>query len=268
MKCSQPISSPVSSKMPVAPRSTSRSKARPAAGLAVRPLVASEPPQMVPTTSSSTSISARGARLESAQGLLDPRPAGGDRRWPCRRTPGSRASRRAGPTPRSPAASASRSKLSQPSETSSTAADVGMRAKLPHDPRRVGVGKAAGKADQVHALLPGTAPRSRGPRGGHTRPGRPPQPRCGCPCGRRSEDRIAWIFRNSGWSESLSNAVPSVDCMYQTAVALEAMPGIEKRHYTFPAQYDASSLFRRGARTCGGWLSLLVSGHHCRGEEN
>jgi len=49
----QPTSSPVSSKMQAEPAAISRSKARPTAGLAVMPLVPSEPPQIVPTTSSS-----------------------------------------------------------------------------------------------------------------------------------------------------------------------------------------------------------------------
>ena len=61
MMCSQPISSPVSSKMQAAPCATSRSKARPAAGLPVMPDVPSEPPQTVPTTSSDTAIGTVGA---------------------------------------------------------------------------------------------------------------------------------------------------------------------------------------------------------------
>ena len=52
ISCSMPISSPVSSKIAAPPSATSRSKARPIAGLAVSPLVASEPPQIVPTMSS------------------------------------------------------------------------------------------------------------------------------------------------------------------------------------------------------------------------
>ena len=48
-----PMSSPVSSKIVVAPSATSRSNATPIAGFAVRPDVASEPPQIVPTVSSS-----------------------------------------------------------------------------------------------------------------------------------------------------------------------------------------------------------------------
>ena len=47
MICSHPINSPVSSKMQRAPLLTSRSKARPTAGFAVIPLVASLPPQIV-----------------------------------------------------------------------------------------------------------------------------------------------------------------------------------------------------------------------------
>ena len=73
-----PISSPVSSKIVVAPAATSRSKAWPIAGLAVRPLVASEPPQMVPTISSSTRIGTRARGLELGQRLVDPGAARGD----------------------------------------------------------------------------------------------------------------------------------------------------------------------------------------------
>ena len=56
MMRSQPMSSPVSSKMQAASLSMSQSKQRPTAGLAVMPLVPSEPPHTVPTTSSSSAI--------------------------------------------------------------------------------------------------------------------------------------------------------------------------------------------------------------------
>ncbi len=54
-----PISSPVSSKIVVAPSATRRSNATPIAGLAVRPEVASDPPQIVPTVSSLMRIGTR-----------------------------------------------------------------------------------------------------------------------------------------------------------------------------------------------------------------
>jgi hypothetical protein len=60
------MSSPVSSKITRAPLSTKRSNARPTAGFAVMPLVASEPPQTVPTMSSAMPISARGAGRTNA----------------------------------------------------------------------------------------------------------------------------------------------------------------------------------------------------------
>ena len=51
-----PINSPVSSKIVFAPSATRRSNATPIAGFAVSPEVASEPPQIVPTVSSSMPI--------------------------------------------------------------------------------------------------------------------------------------------------------------------------------------------------------------------
>ena len=63
---SQPTSSPVSSKIQVASSSISMSKARPTAGLALMPLVPSEPPQMVPTTSSLSAIGTRVWRASAA----------------------------------------------------------------------------------------------------------------------------------------------------------------------------------------------------------
>ena len=66
MIASQPISSPVSSKMQAAPAATSLSKAMPAAGLPVMPEVPSDPPQTVPTISSETSIGTVGASAKAA----------------------------------------------------------------------------------------------------------------------------------------------------------------------------------------------------------
>ena len=59
-----------------APAATRRSKARPTPGLAVRVLVLSDPPQIVPTTSSDTSIGARStSAIASRPVLTSSRPA-------------------------------------------------------------------------------------------------------------------------------------------------------------------------------------------------
>ena len=91
-------------------------------------------------------------------------------------------------------ASSRRSKLSQPSETSSTAPTLGCVQSRSHDPVGIGVGIAAGKADQVHAAARGRARRSRGPRDGRTRPGRPRRHSCGCPCGHPHEEKLAKLW--------------------------------------------------------------------------
>ena len=114
---------------PCAPASTSRSEARPIAGLAVMPLVPSEPPHLVPTMRSASADRQRAAsRAISRQRLRDPLAPGCDRVarvppsfWITRTStgPARRADRPTG---------ARRSNSSQPSETSSTAADVRMGA--------------------------------------------------------------------------------------------------------------------------------------------
>ena len=124
MMCSQPINSPVSSKMQAAPSSTSRSNARPAAGLPVMPDVPSEPPQTVPTMSSlatigTVSIASSRARCSATKA----RPSAMDLRVPplawmtmvCAGRPLSRTAW----------ASLFLLKLSQPSETSSAAPTLG-----------------------------------------------------------------------------------------------------------------------------------------------
>ena len=83
MMCSQPISSPVSSKMQAAPSATSMSKARPAAGLPVIPEVPSEPPQTVPTISSSTAIGTVSIASSAARcSAMNVRPSAIDLRVP------------------------------------------------------------------------------------------------------------------------------------------------------------------------------------------
>lgn len=66
MIASQPINSPVSSKMQAAPAATSLSKAMPAAGLPVMPDVPSDPPHTVPTISSDTAIGTVGSAAKAA----------------------------------------------------------------------------------------------------------------------------------------------------------------------------------------------------------
>ena len=61
--CSRPMSSPVSSKMHAAPFSMSLSNALPAAGFPVRPLVASDPPQIVPMMRSEICMGTLGVSL-------------------------------------------------------------------------------------------------------------------------------------------------------------------------------------------------------------
>jgi hypothetical protein len=117
MIVSQPINSPVSSKMQVAPSVTSRSKARPTAGLADIPLVPSEPPQIVPTTSSSIRNGARGVPAAAARTrstAARPRSIVAAVPPSCWITSSSTGL----PLAATASASPSRSKLSQPSETS------------------------------------------------------------------------------------------------------------------------------------------------------
>ena len=195
MKCSQPISSPVSSKMAAAPCSTSRSKARPAAGLAVSPLVASEPPQIVPTTSSLTSIGSAGACASArASRRTHALPASMRRPRAARLLDHQRLDRPARVADGRRQAAAVEALASQRDQEH--AAHVRVRAKLLHDPRRIGIGKTAGKADQVHAPARETGRRFPGPRDGHIPPGRPPPARCESPCGRRiSENRPSAVLQ-------------------------------------------------------------------------
>ena len=66
MCCSQPNSSPSSSKIALPPASITWSQAMPIAGFAVRPLVASEPPHSVATIRSASSTGRRGTTAISA----------------------------------------------------------------------------------------------------------------------------------------------------------------------------------------------------------
>ena len=153
MMCSQPISSPVSSKMQAAPSATSMSKARPAAGLPVMPEVPSEPPQTVPTTSSSTAIGTVGV-ASSARAL------GLDRRRGPRRS-----SVRVPPAPWMTMVFTGRplacDRLREPVLVEALAAerdqqhraDVGVGAEPLHHRLGVAVGVAAGKADHVHVAV-------------------------------------------------------------------------------------------------------------------
>ncbi len=121
---SQPTSSPVSSKMHAAPCGIRRSNARPIAGFAVMPLVPSEPPQTVPTTSSVTAIGtgscvARSPSASSTQAA--------PRAMVLRVPPLSWITSVATGRPEAAIASSRlrRLKLSHPSETSSTAPTFG-----------------------------------------------------------------------------------------------------------------------------------------------
>ncbi len=151
MMRSQPMSSPVSSKMQAASFSMSQSKQRPTAGFAVMPLVPSEPPQTVPTTSSlsaigtGTCVAEFGAhlrdaleagveRLGGAAGLLDHQQvhgaaAGGDG-----------------------AAQFFAVEAFAAQGHEQHGAHVGMRAQALHHLERVLVRIAAGKADEMHVV--------------------------------------------------------------------------------------------------------------------
>ena len=124
MMRSQPISSPVSSKMQAASFSTSQSKQRPTAGFAVMPLVPSEPPQTVPTTSSFSAIGTGVCCASSARIFFTiSRPAFSVRVVPPDCWITSRSTGR--PLAAIVRRSSSRLKPSQPSDTSSTAPTFG-----------------------------------------------------------------------------------------------------------------------------------------------
>ena len=148
---SQPISSPVSSKMAVPPAATCRSKTLPTTGLAVIPLVPSEPPQIVPTTSSAASMGARGwLAARRRPPLIQARPAATvarvpPSRWMTRVVTGR-------PLAATVAASRSRSKPSQPSETSTAAPDVGVGAEPFEHVVGIGAGVAAAEPDDVRVV--------------------------------------------------------------------------------------------------------------------
>ncbi len=121
---SQPISSPVSSKIARPPASTSRSNALPMAGLAVRPEVASDPPQIVPTVSSCSAIGTVGCASSAARcSSTQARPASTVRRVP----PAAwiTSVRTGRPVASIASLAPERSKLSHPSDTSSTAPTLG-----------------------------------------------------------------------------------------------------------------------------------------------
>ena len=147
-----PISSPVSSKIVFAPSATRRSNATPIAGFAVSPDVASEPPQIVPTVSSSMPIGTGCWRASSRQRLLDPLAARGDG---LARAAGvldaEREHRPAGGLDRAREPALVEALAAERDEQ--RGADVGMRAQLLHHPERVRVRVAAGEADQVDAAL-------------------------------------------------------------------------------------------------------------------
>ena len=119
-----PMSSPVSSKSAVPPALTRMSKATPIAGLAVRPDVASEPPQIVPTTSSDSAIGTRSCASSSASiAATQSRPASIVLRVPPVSWMPSVCTGR--PLAAITFASARLSKPSQPSETRSAAPTLG-----------------------------------------------------------------------------------------------------------------------------------------------
>jgi hypothetical protein len=124
MMCSQPISSPVSSKMQEAPSAMSWSKARPAAGLPVMPEVPSEPPQTVPITSSLTCIGTVSAASSAMRcSSTQARPSLIEARVPP--VPWITIVFTGRPVARTTRSSAYLLKLSQPSETRSTAPTLG-----------------------------------------------------------------------------------------------------------------------------------------------
>ena len=184
MCCSQPNSSPSSSNITAAPASTRRSEARPIAGLAVRPLVPSEPPHLVPTIrSASVDRYARAVR-DRAPGSAGPRRGHARPCRACRRASGSPRPRPAGPRRWIAVEQARAVELLAAERDQQHRADVRMGAQRVHDVLGVAVRVAAGEADQLDAVGPRTASRWRGRRGGRTRPDRRPAHGCGCPCGR------------------------------------------------------------------------------------
>ena len=151
MMRSQPMSSPVSSKMQAAPFSMSQSKQRPTAGLAVMPLVPSEPPHTVPTMSSSSAMGTGVCFASSARILRTmSRPALSVRVVPpdCWMT--SRSTGR-------PLAAIVRAQLLAVEAFAAQrhqqhGADVRVRAQPLHHLERILVGITARKADEVHVV--------------------------------------------------------------------------------------------------------------------
>ena len=133
---------------------------------------------------------AAGRILQLPQGLLDPRAAVADRR-----------SRAAGLLDDQrldrPAGAADDFRQAVAVETLAAQGDqqhrahIGMRADPPQDAIGIRIRIAAGKADQMDALLARRAAQSRAPRDGHIRPGRRRPRSCGCLCGRRNAESLA-----------------------------------------------------------------------------
>ena len=182
--CSQPISSPVSLEHAAAPSATKLVERAPMAGFAVRPLVPSEPPQIVPTTSSDAAISACASRRRCSVGV-DPGRPGGDRRsrvppcsWITTVSTGRPESRdafaraRRGRSPRSRAKPAAPRRHWDACTAASSCCGVA-------------IGIAAGEADHLDLRGCGARRDLARRRDARIRRDRRRGRRCGCPCGRR-----------------------------------------------------------------------------------
>ena len=155
MWCSQPMSSPVSSKTAVPPAATSAVEDPADHRVRGDPARAVRPPQMVPTTRSDSPMGhrrrarSRRRRTSSIQAC----PASIVARVPPRCWITSVVTGR--PDAATTSASCSRSKPSQPSDTSIDGADVRVGAELLQHSLGVGARVAAAEADDVHVLHAG-----------------------------------------------------------------------------------------------------------------
>ena len=196
-----PISSPVSSKIVFAPASTSRSNATPIAGFAVRPDVASEPPQIVPTVSSSTRIGTVGCAARRGSVCVDPRAAVGDRLARAAGATGCRASCTGRPDASIGAREPALVEAFAAERDEQRAADVRMRAELLHHRRARSRSDSSRESRSGGRRARESARRSRARRGARTRRDRRRPARCGCPCGRRragSPCSVGEVFVMSG----------------------------------------------------------------------
>ena len=151
MWCSHPISSPVSSKTAVPPAATRVSNTRPTTGFAVIPLVPSEPPQIVPTTRSDSSI---GTERAAGRGGADPVDPGLSPATVARVPPRSWITSvvTGRPDASTIPASRSRSNPSQPSDTSATAPTFGWVHSSSSIRWAYAARIAAAEADDVHVV--------------------------------------------------------------------------------------------------------------------